>query len=69
MSEARSASATARDSMSLDSARSSSTRSEGLVRKRDTSDQTAASNFSPLIEAPMHLPANGPRWAMEPLQR
>ena len=39
------------------------------VRKRETSDQTAASNFSPLIEAPMHLPANGPRWAMEPLQR
>ena len=66
-SEARSASATAHAPASLLSASNSSTSSEGLARKRETSDQTAASNLSPLIEAPMHLPWSGPRWAMEPL--
>ena len=39
----------------------------GSERKRETSDQTAASNVSPLMDAPMHLPWRGPRWAMEPL--
>ena len=42
----------------------------GSIRKRDTSDQTGVlQDVSPLMEAPMHLPENGPRWAMEPLQR
>ena len=41
----------------------------GAVRKRHTSDQTTASNLSPLMEAPMHLPGKGPRSTMEPLQR
>ena len=67
--ESRSASAMAWFSVSESSASSSSVSLSGLVRKRETSDQTTSSKCSPLMEAPTHLPENGPRWAMEPLQR